>query len=164
MVDAWIAISRRRTPGGRGPAKDRRRTGRSGSPRRGEARWPNLAHAVAAAATRLFEAICAADYGHDWIMTGDWKHFPAKDTDYDVRDLARWTCSVCEKFKKNPITNVRLGKVFANPGGQPTVHYELRLKDGEILKGDLPFRWNSEKKAVDRLRRAELAPSEEAVK
>ena len=35
--------------------------------------------------------------------------------------------------------DVQLGNVSANPGGMPTVHFELHLKDGEILQGDLPF-------------------------
>ena len=48
----------------------------------------------------------------------------------------RW---VCKKFKTNPITDVELGNVFANPSGVPAVHFELHLKDGEILRGDLPF-------------------------
>ena len=55
----------------------------------------------------------------------------------------RW---VCEKFKKNPITDVRLGNVFANPSGMPTVHFELVLGDGEVLRGDLPFRWYADRK------------------
>jgi hypothetical protein len=40
---------------------------------------------------------------------------------------------------------VRLGKVFANPGCLPAVHYELPLKDGEILRGNLLSKWNSQK-------------------
>ncbi len=94
---------------------------------------------VVAAAQRLFQAIRAADYDHDWISTEDWKHFPAKDVDYTVDHGPRWVRWVCTKFKTNPIVEVRLGKVFANSGGMPTIHYELQLKDGEILKGDLPF-------------------------
>ncbi len=100
---------------------------------------------VAAAAKRLFEAIRAADYDHDWMTTKDWKHFPAKDVDYTVdRNYPGWVRWICEKFKANPITDVQLGNVVAGADGSPTVHYELRLKDGEILKGDLPFHWNSE--------------------
>ncbi len=48
----------------------------------------------------------------------------------------RW---VCKRFKANPITDVRLGNVFASPSGTPTVPFELRLKDGAVLRGDLPF-------------------------
>ncbi len=39
---------------------------------------------VTAAAQRLFQAIRAADYNHDWITTRDWERFPAKDVDYTV--------------------------------------------------------------------------------
>jgi hypothetical protein len=53
---------------------------------------------------------------------------------------------VCVKFKANPITDVKLGKVFAGSDGFPTVHFELHLKDGEILQGDLPFHWDKETK------------------
>ena len=102
---------------------------------------------VAAAARRLFEAIRTADYDHDWISTKHWEHFPAKDVDYCVdHNYPDWVRWVCNKFKANPITEVRLGDVFANPSGFPTVHFELHLKDGEILKGDLPFHWNPKRK------------------
>jgi hypothetical protein len=102
---------------------------------------------VAAAAKRLFEAIRTADYDHDWITTGDWERFPAKDAEYTVeRGYPSWVRWVCAKFKADPIAEVRLGKVFAGPTGRPTVHFELHLKDGEILQGDLPFQWDSEKK------------------
>jgi hypothetical protein len=56
-----------------------------------------------------------------------------------VRNDRGWVRWVCKKFKANPIVDVKLGNVFANAGGEPTVHFELRLKDGEILDGDLPF-------------------------
>jgi peroxiredoxin len=102
---------------------------------------------VAAAAEQLFQAIRAADYDRDWMANDDWKRFPSKDVDYFVdHDAPGWTNWVCKKFKANPITDVKLGKVFANPQGSPSVYFELRLKDGEILQGDLSFRWNSERK------------------
>jgi len=105
------------------------------------------ADAVAAAAQQLFQAIRAADCDRDWSSNDDWKLFPAKDVDYHVnRDASGWVSWVCKKFKANPIAEVQLGKVFAGPDGSPTVHFELRLKDGEILQGDLPFHWNSERK------------------
>ena len=50
-----------------------------------DARRRKAAPEVAAAAQRLFEAIRAADYDHDWISTKDWEHFPAKDVDYTRR-------------------------------------------------------------------------------
>jgi len=103
---------------------------------------------VAAAAQRLFQAIRAADYNHDWTGTGDWKQFPAKDATYyyPERNQPAWVRWVCAKFKTNPITDVQLGKVFARSDGSPTLHFVLRLKDGEVLKGDLPFVWDSKKK------------------
>jgi hypothetical protein len=102
---------------------------------------------VATAAQRLFQAIRAADYNHDWISTKDWEHFPAKDVDYTVdHNYPGWVRWVCRKFKADPIADVRLGKVSAGPDGSPTVHFELRLKDGEVLQGDLPFHWDSERK------------------
>ncbi len=108
---------------------------------------------VTAAAKRLFEALRAADYDHDWTGTKDWEHFPAKDVDYDVdRNYPGWVRWVCKKFKANPITEVRLGKVFANAGGMPTLHFELQLKDGELLQGDLPFQWDSKRKQWGGLR------------
>jgi hypothetical protein len=101
---------------------------------------------VAAAAQQLFQAIRAADYDHDWTGTGDWKRFPAADVDYTVdHNYPGWVRWVCAKFKANPIAEVQLGKVFAGPDGLPTVHFELRLKDGEVLQGDLPFKWNSKR-------------------
>ena len=53
---------------------------------------------------------------------------------------------LCKKFKADPIMDIQLGRVIAGADGSPTVHYELRLKDGEIFKGDLPFHWDSERK------------------
>ena len=65
-------------------------------------------------------------------------------TDYMVdHNYSGWVRWMCRKFKDNPITDVRLGRVFAGHVGVPTVHYRLRLRDGEILEGDLPFQWNS---------------------
>ena len=74
----------------------------------------------------------------------DWKHFLPKGVAYTAGNRRGWVGWVCKKFKTNPITDVRLGKVFASPDGSPTIPYELHLKDGEILRGDLPFRWDSE--------------------
>ena len=105
------------------------------------------AEKVAATAARLFQAIRAADYNHDWTKSGDWEWFPAKDVVYDVNhNMPGWVRWVCKKFKANPITDVRLGKVFPGRGGAPTVHFELRLKQGQVLQGDLPFRWDAQRK------------------
>jgi hypothetical protein len=112
-----------------------------------DAKTERSAKEITAAAKRLFDAIRAADYDHDWINTGDWKAFPAKDVEYGVdHNMPGWVSWVCAKFKTNPITEVRLGMVFQNPDGLSTVHFELRLKDGEILQGDLPFQWDPQKK------------------
>jgi hypothetical protein len=95
---------------------------------------------VAAAAQRLFEVLRTADYDHEGISTRDCKNNPAKEINYNpMRGDRAWVRWVCKKFKANPITDVKLGNVVANSGGAPTVHFELRLKDGEILDGDLPF-------------------------
>lgn len=112
-----------------------------------EAKVAKSADEVAAAAQRLFKAIRTADYSRDWTINKDWKHFPADDVAYTVdRNYPGWVHWLCAKFKANPIAEVQLGKVFADPGGRPAVHFELRLKDGEVLEGDLPFAWDSEKK------------------
>jgi hypothetical protein len=101
------------------------------------------AEEISAAARRLFEAIRAADYGRDWLGNGQCDFFLADDVDYAAnRDYPGWVSWVCMKFRANPIRDVQLGKVFLGRDGLPTVHYELRLKDGEVLQGDLPFQWD----------------------
>jgi hypothetical protein len=112
-----------------------------------EATVKKAAPDVAAAAKRLFEAIRGADYDHDWMKNKDWEHFPAKDVDYTVaRNYPGWVRWVCREFKANPIQEVQLGQVFAGVDGHPTVHFALRLKDGKVLQGDLPFRQNAKSK------------------
>ncbi len=102
---------------------------------------------VAAAAQRLVDAIRDADYDRDWTKDDAWKSFPAKDAAYRPgRDFPGWVRWVCKNFKANAISDVRLGKVVAGPDGSPTVYYELHLKDGKVLKGDLPFSWDAKKK------------------
>ena len=98
---------------------------------------------ITAAAQHLFQTIRTADYGRDWLTGRHWEMFPAEDVDYTVNhDYPGWVRWVCVKFKAHPIQDVRLGNVVAGRNGLPTVHYELRLKDGEVLQGDLPFQWN----------------------
>ncbi|GAG51114.1 unnamed protein product, partial [marine sediment metagenome] len=98
---------------------------------------------VAAKAELLFQALRAADYDRgasdpDRFMAG---------VEYAVeRNYPGWVRWVCKKFKANPITEVRLGEVFPDSDGKFVVPFELRLKDGEILKGDLPFRWRSDER------------------
>ncbi len=102
---------------------------------------------VAAAAQRLFQAIRKADYNYTWTSMKECNDFPAKDVDYTVHhNYPGWVRWVCHKFKTNPIQDVKIGKVFAGPDGRPAVHFELRLKDGEVLQGDLPFQWDSKRK------------------
>jgi hypothetical protein len=102
-----------------------------------------FADEVETAAKRLFQAIRTADYNRDWQTAGQWQHFLPEDIDYTVNhDLPAWVNWICAKFKTNPIVEVQLGKVFLDGKGRPTVHYEMNLKDGEILRGDLPFQWN----------------------
>ena len=105
-----------------------------------QAKTAKAAPAVAAAAQRLFQVLRDADYDHNGISTRDWKHHPSKEINYNPdRNDRGWVRWVCKKFKADPISDVRLGNVFANSGGMPTIHFELHLKDGEILHGDLPF-------------------------
>jgi hypothetical protein len=102
---------------------------------------------VAAVAQRLFDAIQDADYNRDWTAGDEWKSFPAKDAAYRPDgDHSGWVRWVCKTFKANGIVDVRLGKVVAGPDGSPTVYYELHLKDGKVLKGDLPFSWDAKQK------------------
>jgi hypothetical protein len=112
-----------------------------------KARAVASSEAVTVAATRLFEAIRTADYDHRWLRTTDWRWFPSADVAYEP-DAARvgWVRWVCKKFQANSITEVRLGKVFAGPTSLPTVHFTLQLKDGEVIEGDLPFNWDSQKR------------------
>jgi hypothetical protein len=104
------------------------------------------APAVTAASQRLFQAIRAADYDRDWASSDDWKRFLPKGVAYSGGNSRGWVTWICKKFKANPITDVQLGRVFAADDGSPTIHFELHLKNGEILRGDLSFRWDSEEK------------------
>jgi beta-lactamase regulating signal transducer with metallopeptidase domain/peroxiredoxin/outer membrane lipoprotein-sorting protein len=105
-----------------------------------DARVAKSAEEVSATAERFFQALRAADYNKDWTKPKDWNQFPAPGLDYCVdHGFPFWVKWVCNKFKTNPIVDVQLGKVFADSEGRPTVHFRLKLKDGEILQGDLPF-------------------------
>ncbi len=97
------------------------------------------APAIKQAAQRLIEAIRQADYQHP----GDWRRFPAPDVDYAVHsDYPAWMQWVCQHFHTNPIVRVELGEVSRAARGLPAVTYELTLRNGQTLKGDLPFEWN----------------------
>ena len=146
VVDAWYGGGREHP---KAIAAMRKAGGKLGEAIREEisAKTAKAAPEVARAAERLFQAIRAADYDHDWISTNDWEHFPAKDVDYIVDHNYRgWVRWVCRKFKSNPITEVRLGDAVTGPDGVPTVHFALHLKGGEVLQGELPFHWDSERK------------------
>ncbi len=116
---------------------------------------------VTKAAEELFEVIRKADYEktlkHLKIAKtkgGDsYKKFPTTGRYYSrVGDGYGFTLWYCNTFKDNPIVSVKLDKVFKGtdeigksksiPGetGLPTVPYELTLKDGRVLKGNLPFK------------------------
>jgi hypothetical protein len=100
------------------------------------------------AATKLFDAIRAADYDNP----DDWKEFIP--VEYCVfTDYPGWVRWMCETFKTNPIESVELGRVFKSDaksfyGGKvslPAVEYKLTLKDGTILEGNLPFDYNAKR-------------------
>ena len=101
--------------------------------------WTNETNAIRQAAVRLFEAIRKADYENP----GDWRAFPAPDSDYWVHsDAPGWMHWVCRHFRTNPIVAVELGEVFKGEGGRPTIPYKLIQKDGTVLQGNLPFEWD----------------------
>jgi hypothetical protein len=146
VVDAWLGFQSGET---RGIAALRKTGGALAEAicQDEEATAKKSAAEVAVAAQRLFQAIRTADYNRDWIGANDWKNFPAKDAVYEAGwSQQGWVRWVCAKFKANPITDVQLGKVVTNSGGRPTVHFELRLKDGKTLQGNLRFVWDPTKK------------------
>ncbi len=105
------------------------------------------AQEVRAAAQSLFEKIKTADYEHYLKPGVHWSEFPIVgyyQTDHWFDVLVRWMCAT---FKDNPIVDVRLGQTFLNPAeingkkDLPTVPYELTLKNGRKLKGNLPFEY-----------------------
>ena len=119
---------------------------------------------VAVAAKRLFDAIRAADYSHDWMSTKDWKRFPAKDVDYCVdHDYPGWVRWVCAKVQ---------GKSHRGSAARQGLRRHWRLSHG-------PFRVAAQgrrgspgrpavpldvgEQAVGRLGRARLASSQPAL-
>lgn len=103
---------------------------------------------VRLAAERLFDKIRTADYEHYLKPGVPWGEFPIVgyyQTDHWFDVLVKWMCTT---FKGNPIVKVELGQVFLNPkeiNGEknlPTVPYEVTLKDGMVLKGNLPFEYS----------------------
>lgn len=102
------------------------------------------------AAQDFFDKIRTADYDAFLKPDADWQQFPIVGSYqtykwFDV--LVPW---ICRTFKTNPIVNVELGKVYANPQpvneqkGLPTVPYKLTLRDGSTLQGNLPFAYEFE--------------------
>lgn len=89
------------------------------------------AEAVTAAAHCLFHVISEGDCDRAEAATGG------------RSDWVRWLSTNC---KTNPIAAVRLGKVLLEADGTPTIDFELRLKDGEVLHGDLSFQWDPQGK------------------
>ena len=83
VVDAWYGGGRRAPAGHRGHAKDRRASWPRRSARMRTTKRPRSAPEVAAAAQRLFQVLRDADYDHDGISTRDWKHYPAKEINYN---------------------------------------------------------------------------------
>jgi hypothetical protein len=93
---------------------------------------------ITQAAQRLLDEIRAADYSRG---SADWQNFILAP--YQVaRNYPSWVRWICDTFEGNPIASVELGEVFENAKKLPTVSYKLTLKDGTILEGDLPFRYD----------------------
>ncbi len=154
VVDAWYG-------GGREHPKAIAALQKAGGPlgeairREMQAKTAKAAPAVAIAARRLFQAIRAADYDHDWISTKDWEHFPAKDVDYTVdHNYPGWVRWVCRKFKANPITDVRLGQVFAGSRRRAHGPFRVAVERWRNPSGRLAFPLGFAKEAMVRLGRA----------
>ncbi len=101
---------------------------------------PQIIHDVA---YELFGKIKNADY--DYFMASKnrdvWEQFPIVGYYNCYRDypkLIRW---ICKTFKENPIVSIELGDVSFSEG-VPRIYYELTLKDGAILEGDLHFEYH----------------------
>ncbi len=111
---------------------------------------------VSRAAMRLFRKIKDADYekilSYYNKKTGQWKRGAPRDpvsgfyTVYTNRSgFKLW---LCENLKNNPIESITLGKVFTGQKetkgrpGLPTVEYQLVLKDGKALRGQLAFSYS----------------------
>ena len=108
------------------------------------------AAAIRQAAERLFAAIRSANYQHP----ENWQNFPAPDVDYTVHsDYPGWVRWVCQRFSTNPIVDVELEVIRLAFGVKqmPGVDYKLNLRNGEMLKGTLPFRWNVRKRTWEAL-------------
>ena len=103
---------------------------------------------IVQAAEQLFEKIRNADYDRFLKKNTNWRDFPIVgfyQTHHWFDVLVKW---LCETFRENPIVAVELGEVFKNPDvindkkGLPTVPYKVKLKDGTVLQGSLPFEFN----------------------
>ncbi len=93
---------------------------------------------ITQAAQRLLDEIRTADYGHG---PADWQNFILAPYQVD-RGYDGWVRWICDRFQGNPIASVDLGEVFENEEEFPTISYKLTLKDGTILEGDSPFRYD----------------------
>jgi len=103
---------------------------------------------VVQAARTLFKDIQDADY--DAFLNGrmPWDRFPTAGRYMAHRWHDQLVLWICKTFKDNPIVAIQVGDVFVGDreilGRRrwPTVAYELTLKDGTILKGELAFEFN----------------------
>jgi hypothetical protein len=103
---------------------------------------------ITQAAQELFRKIRSADYDYFLKQPAEWRRFPIVGYYQTYKwfdELVQW---MSKTFKANPITNVEVGQVFANPeklnghDGLPAVPYRLTLKDETVLEGNLPFEYN----------------------
>ncbi len=95
-------------------------------------------------ADELFAVIRTADYDR-YLKGEDWRSFPTIGRYEAIKwhdALVSW---ICKTFKTNPIQLVELGTIFTDKSGRPVVPYRLTLKDGAVLKGELPFEYSTSK-------------------
>ena len=80
--------------------------------------------------------------------TDDWKHFPAKGVNYIRRPRSPWLGALGVQEVQDKSHHRRAtGQGLCRPDGSPTIHFELHLKDGEILRRRFAFPdWDPEEK------------------
>ena len=109
-----------------------------------------LEHAdeIIEAAERLFDRIRNADYDGFLTSEKNWNEFPTSGYYMAHQRHDKLRVWICKTFRDNPIVSVELGEVFIGDKeiigkkGWPTVPYELTLKDGTVLEGDLAFKYD----------------------
>jgi len=93
----------------------------------------NQPEEIVKSAEKLFDAIRNADYDKPYMV---------RQLDYTAARWAdEWAEWICKTFRDNPVMSVELGEVFRGENSLPTVPYKLTLKDGKLLEGNLPFRY-----------------------